>query len=100
MYQVRAALNSYYFDNGSYPPEDVDTYRLSDITAYLVPTYLPSIPLDPTHGDTALGYRYGTSNAFPHAMYTILVNYERDAPITWCEYRSEEGDPHWSNLPC
>lgn len=99
MRTVQTALFRYYLDNQAYPPENTTNYRLSDITSYLVPTYLPAIPMDPQHGDTPQGYRYGTTNT-THAAFTMLINYETDSNSTWCEVNSPEGDPQWSYLPC
>ncbi len=58
--QVRSALEMYRSDNGFYPPVDTSGFgNVSDLTSYLVTSYMPAIPSDPT--STQAYYYYATN---------------------------------------
>ncbi len=58
--QVRSALEMYRSDNGFYPAVDTTGFgNASDLTSYLVSSYMPSIPSDPT--STQQYYFYATN---------------------------------------
>ncbi len=82
--QVRSALELYRSDNGSYPGSSVDFIHLTALddgsgNGPLVPTYLPSIPLDPKNtSDLSLEYWYsplGAGNG-PYYSYCLCTNLE------------------------
>lgn len=85
--QLRTALEIYYSSNNRYPPATNSV--VSAITG-LAPTYIASLPEDPTRVGTA-GYRYWSSNY--SQGYTLLVNLETDA-VGWC--RPPGGEPGYS----
>jgi general secretion pathway protein G len=104
LHQIQLALDMYYYSNRTYPPDSrfqpaaLTTTMLSDISSYIVPTYISRLPTDPTWGDTANGYRYGTNNTA--TMYTLLMREEANAN-NWCEYNSPAGDPGiWTFPAC
>lgn len=95
--QVRTALELYYHDKGSYP-NHISGQRLSGIASALVPTYLGSIPLDPTVGDTSSGYLYYSTSS--NDGYHILVIYETDSITTRCRYDGGDSPPTvWVSYP-
>ncbi len=101
VYVIKQALAAYYADHGQYPSDNESTYYLTDIAADLVPEYLTSIPIDPTRGAAASGYRYGSApNTGTKTRYSMLINYEgdSDAANAWCYIHSPEGAAHWTTL--
>ncbi|MBI2404699.1 prepilin-type N-terminal cleavage/methylation domain-containing protein [Candidatus Gottesmanbacteria bacterium] len=58
--QLRSALEMYRSDNSYYPPVDVTGFgNVGDLTSYLVPSYMPGIPSDPS---TTQAYYYYATN--------------------------------------
>jgi general secretion pathway protein G len=69
--KVRQALEMYRSDNGFYPAVDPSNFgTLSDLSSVLVPTYLPSIPLDPK---STQGYYYQATNGSNSNYYGYCV---------------------------
>lgn len=85
---VVAALELYYYDNDGYPPHGGSQYDCNSSTCLAVLTdelvtggYLPSIPLDPTYGNTSSGYRYcRVSNTREYAILTRMESGDN----SWC----------------
>ena len=100
--EMGTALELYYFDNNAYPLDSADqepssnSYLLSDIESFLTPTYISQIPLDPTYGNSASGYRYGTNPS--GTIWDILVRLESNG-TAWCKISSPAGSYHWATLP-
>lgn len=93
--EFQNALELYYADNGAYPSH-TSPYTLSVLESALTPTYISSIPLDPTYGDTTSGYRYICGNSC--ASYTMLVNLETD-DVGWCSISRGQGYGAWNGDP-
>lgn len=81
MRQISVALELYKDSNGgTVPPSDTNdqgcsTYCLTDLANELVPTYIPSIPLDPTWGNVANnGYRYCRLTPSTYTLLVVLHN--------------------------
>ncbi len=59
--QTRSALEQYRSDNGFYPSVDTSGFgNVSDLTSYLVSSYMPAIPSDP-QSPTQAYYYYATN---------------------------------------
>ena len=92
--QVTKALELYRSDNGVYPSHGGTQYGctsancLSVLTDELVPTYLPSIPVDPKEGNSSTGYRYCRAD-LPNEGYQIIVRLEENA--SYCTVRTPSG---------
>ncbi len=92
--QVVKALELYHSDNGVYPTHGGTQYGctsancLSVLTDELVPTYLPSIPVDPKEGNSSSGYRYCRADP-PNQGYQIIVRLEENS--TYCTVRTPSG---------
>lgn len=88
MHQVRTALNAYAFDhNGLYPAVSGGTASVNDL-GVLVPNYLPSLPKDPLG---TVGYQYNYYSPSPNNAFTLMVNFEGDAPVATCRIVDENG---------
>jgi len=92
--QVIKALELYRANNEIFPPHGGPQFGcpsancLSVLTDDLVPTYLPSIPVDPRTGNTSTGYRYCRADA-PRDGYQIIVRLEKNA--SFCTVRTSSG---------
>jgi len=106
MRQLQTALAFYYFENGHYPPDVATSYRLTDLESYLVPKYMPALPVDPLYGSTGgNSYGYGADNtaSVPAQKYTINLHLETDDDTRKCVIHSPNGAAHWYNdtyYPC
>lgn len=89
---VQTALEMYYADNGAYPVS-TDVVFPGILATALVPTYIGSIPVDPS-GAT---YRYYTNNL--PTMYAIRIAYETK---TQCYVGGGTVSPsgHWALALC
>lgn len=105
--QVQLALELYRNKNGVYPPAVADNVACVAVASSfchlkndLVDAgYIPSIPSDPTRGDTNSGYRYITTNSTngpAQAGYTILVQLETDTNTNWCSIDYAPGYTPWN----
>ena len=69
--QLKTSIESYYSFTGAYPSVGSDNagYTITDLASVLVPTYMPSIPTDPTTG----GWQYvrgpATDNSYGLYIY-------------------------------
>lgn len=89
--QVRSALEMYRADNGSYPGTSATFITLTTLdagngTGPLVPSYLPSIPMDPkSRTTTPIPYYYSpTGNGPPYYSYCLCGGVESDSGKNDC----------------
>ncbi len=77
--QLKTAIESYYSFTGIYPTIGADDtgYAISGLSAVLVPTYMPSIPSDPTTG--AWQYVRGPATNNSYGLYIY-----REATAAYC----------------
>lgn len=84
--QLSSALEIYYNDVGSYPPNDPIT-QVNPSLNVLVPTYMSSIPADPVY-TSGNGYRY--CRATDGNGYTMLTQSVKHG--VWCQVRAGSTD--------
>ncbi len=73
--QIRSALEMYRSDNGFYPPVDTTGFgNVSDLSGYLVSSYLPAIPSDPKSTQTYYYYALNQSgtNYYGYCLCGLL----------------------------
>ncbi len=80
--QIRSALEMYRSDNGYYPPVDTSGFgSASDLTAYLVSSYMPVVPSDPTTTQAYYYYATGASGA-NYYSYCLCAKLETQTVTT------------------
>lgn len=93
--QISKALQLYWTDNdGQYPPHNSGTRVLSSLTELTAGGHMQALPIDPTEGDTATGYRYARQAG--GNAYTLLVRFEEDSHGSWCGLSVNGGFTSWS----
>ena len=107
MRQLQTAFESYYDDNGKYPPIPGATAACgltttciqsdswaSEASPYLA-KYIPSLPTDPKNAGI-LGYRYQPASLPdpPRLSYTLLVRLEKNTD--WCSISTYPGKNTWN----
>ena len=97
--QVQTALELYSLSNQGYPAYGVTNQYLSDISGSLVPTYLPTLPLDPSNPVGVFGYRYCSGSASAQSqVYTVLTFVENPFPPHWCGMSTGADACGWFSL--
>lgn len=93
--QIGKALQLYWTDNdGQYPPHNAGTQVLSSLTELTAGGHMQALPVDPTEGDTATGYRY--ARQADGTAFTLLVRFEEDSYASWCGLSVNGGFTAWS----
>ncbi len=97
LHQVRTAVEAYFNDNGFYPqctgPNDLCTstgYQGDINTLAIKPTYMSSVPLDPTNINGQYGYYYARGYK-QTAQYTFINNGRTDNYILSTRLETKTG---------
>ncbi len=89
--QLKTAIESYYSYTGAYPSVGSDNagYAISSLSAVLVPTYMPSIPSDPTTGAWEYVRGPATDNSYGLKIY-------RETTSAYCGTGTNFNSGWWS----
>lgn len=92
---IRTAIELYKADNGVYPPLGCADCGAgaAGLSAYLVPTYMSSVPADPKPGNQNYQYVWGP---VANASYSIKISYEAK-PI--CQQGVNMNSSWWGSAP-
>ncbi|MEO6536770.1 MAG: prepilin-type N-terminal cleavage/methylation domain-containing protein [Candidatus Paceibacterota bacterium] len=96
MHQIQTALQLYWLQNNGTYPVISGQAKASELAPALVPTYIASIPTDPVNTPV---YMYSYYTVSPYNAYTLLVNYEGDAPVSTCRIDINGGYTPWNYYP-
>lgn len=93
--QIQNALELYAADHGGQYPV-VPTSFVYQLSAALVPSYIPTLSEDPMPARSR--YRYWTTTG---TSYSMVVDFESDdsSGTTWCLIKLGVGYPAWDQYP-
>lgn len=74
--ELQNSLQSYYLDKGNYPLTSPSLWQIANGIPGLSPTYIKSIPSDPSSGNSCPGYLYEVSS--DGSRYNLFASLKED----------------------